>query len=258
MEELGGLILFLIMLGIAGLAKLSEVRSRKREEEDSKSFGSREEMPERTRKMLYGDDIPVAKARQQRTTRETQKRRPEGIDFDSGKEEPQSSEDLFEAMVGGSAKRATKKPPPTSQHQEALQKREEQQKARHQPTQKQRQVAQPRQQAQRQPAQQSKEQQVQTQQQRQATRQQQYQSRAAQRGAARLGSQAKGPTPMPSRTGVERVTKRAAKQSSSADSTRPRIDVLGDLDAVRRGIILSEILGKPRALKRPDEWVQSF
>lgn len=221
-ENIFGAIFLLVMAAISIIGKIRE--GRQAEERQKRLKNKRvEDLPEATRKMLYGDSMrpPVATPRGQQT-------RP--AEMPTRQQAQVEVERQREVMFGGGAEtRSDMAPDPVHRA----------------PQQRHRQPQQPDPRRQAQDAMQRMWQQAQqaklNEQQKRAQAAEQQRRRHAQK-QARVEQPKRQRVPKPAPAPVRRA---APRQETSLAS------MLGNLDAVRQGIILQEVLGPPKALREP-------
>lgn len=263
-----GPIIFLIVMGLlAAIRKVVEQREDSGESDADE--WSREDLPEDARRQLYGDNRTIKTAR---PAREASPRRPVGGEgqarqaqrapaqretADDESTRPLSMRDLMEAMVGEGEmvrRREAGQPPPVPEDQaEQARRQEEQRRIREQARQEQearrrqlREAAQQRSRAAK--AQQQRQQQEARRQRRQAPKKKQVREvKPIQRATVEESEPYQG--------GGARSEPAPEATASPVDGSQVTRNLFGDVNDVRRGIVMMELLGQPRGL-RPFEDTQ--
>lgn len=218
MESLVPIIIFLVILALSGISRLAQ-KQRLEDKERSQGRTRPQDLPERTRRMIYGDSVPTARPRQPGGEgQEPSGMRPEQPAPTAAR--PMELRDLMDAFLGerSSASRRAE-PPPIGRIPEEV----------------------------RRPAVPPERPRVQPQARPQPVR------RHARPPAQRVAQPKRQPAPIEGQRPQPKPLAQAQRPPERPPAPRRvparRCRLLAGIEEVRRGIILSEILGPPKALR---------
>lgn len=264
-SDIFGILFFLLVAGLIGIIRKLQEKSASDEAQRQQRQSTIDELPEKTRRMLYGDNVPTARQRGagQPQTQMARPRRPDQVQpipvrpteqpapepFRQEREMPNlrgEARQIFEEL-----RETLHRDPSADEMRDVFRQRQEEARLREQ--QRKQEALLRQQEAQRRK---EEEERLRREQHRRQQEEQQRQRQARmhgldpiQRAEAQIRRARARKQKLRQRHMQEPIKSTGAPAQAPRGRRRPTFALLSDLDDVRRGIILSEVLGTPKSLR---------